>query len=694
MSPGYASIPGARGDIHLTLIQVAGGHRDRSQRLDDQAGLHHAPRRDGRINSSPAPREGKTTILDRAKRTLMELPCRARGDELLQPGEMTDIRRRLRRVASRHDLATVIVHAFDPRTRMLPFIYADTRMVPAGVRAIGSAMVDSGFPKTRVVLQQWNRSFRPRQMRLDGRIPDLFMVSSLRIHSGSCRRLIREACSIDPTRRPLIIAGGPKVIYEPWDVFSADPDDPWGADVAVTGEEYVLLSLLEVLLSERCPDESMRSAFYRARDGGLLDDIPGLVYPRGRDGAPEELVDTGIQRLLGRFDELPSPVIGYGLLEPPSRKAALAARPLPAELVARHSPIGGLVLTLGCKFACPYCPIPAYNQRQLRYKSGDRIAREMIDLHREYGMRYFFGADDNFFNDKKRSLDIVAAMAATTVDNRPFHKVFRWGTEVTVHDTLVMKDHLRTVRKAGVRALWLGVEDMTGTLIRKGQSVNRTLEAFRELRGRGILPMPMMMHHDSQPLYTPGRPDGLLNQVKMLRRAGAMSLQVLMITPATGSKLYAEAYTSGQVYERVGGRRVQAHMNDGNYVIASNHPHPWRKQLNILVAYLYFYNPIRLMLALVRPGSSLYLAKAGMQALGIWGLSLTIRRTLGWAFRLMRGRITRSTAPPVSAIPMRSPDGGSAVHDRCDKSTGDPSAAPAAPSTIPEALIGPPSGRA
>ena len=31
-------------------------------------------------------------------------------------------------------------------------------------------------------------------------------------------------------RRPLIIAGGPKSVYEPWDVFSVAPFDPWGAD--------------------------------------------------------------------------------------------------------------------------------------------------------------------------------------------------------------------------------------------------------------------------------------------------------------------------------------------------------------------------------------------------------------------------------------------------------------------------------
>jgi hypothetical protein len=173
----------------------------------------------------------------------MELPSRARGQILLPAGEMTDIRRRLREQAAKHDLSTVIACAFDHRTRILPFIYADLAMIPAGVRAIGSALVDSGFKKTRIVLQQWNKNFSPTEMRLDGRLPDIFMVSSMHLHSGECDRLIREANRIEPARRPLIIAGGPRIIYEPWQVFSADPNQA-NADLAVTGEEYVLLLFL------------------------------------------------------------------------------------------------------------------------------------------------------------------------------------------------------------------------------------------------------------------------------------------------------------------------------------------------------------------------------------------------------------------------------------------------------------------
>ena len=149
----------------------------------------------------------------------MELPRRDRGDERLKPGESLDIRRRLRLVAGRHDLVTVIACAFDHRTRMLPFIYADTRMAPAGVRGIGSAMVDAGFTKTRIVLQQWNKNFRPMLMRVDGRIPDLFMVSSMGLHSDRCMDLIRDARRIDHAHRPLIIAGGPHAVYEAYKMF-------------------------------------------------------------------------------------------------------------------------------------------------------------------------------------------------------------------------------------------------------------------------------------------------------------------------------------------------------------------------------------------------------------------------------------------------------------------------------------------
>lgn len=594
----------------------------------------------------------------------MELPRREKSDELLKSGELITLREKLRKLSAGHDIATVIACAFNHRTRMLPFIYADVRLIPAGPRAIGSALLDAGFKKTRIVLQHWNRNFKPSQMKLDGRVPDIFMVSSMSMHIDCMREMIRDACRIDPAHRPLIIAGGSACNYEPWEPFNLDPDNPFGPDIVITGEEFVTLSLIERLLENKSENEPIRQTFYRIKRQGLLDDILGLVYPNGPESSPaEELVDTGIQRLLGNLDEQPHPILGYSIVEPPSRKPTLGSLPLPAERIGKLSPISTIVLTLGCKFSCPYCPIPAYNQRQYRTKSGERIADEIRQLNLKYGIRIFFGADDNFFNNQDRTLEIAEALASAQIEGEPLRRRARIATEVTVHDTIKMQKHLPLIRKAAIRALWLGVEDMTGSLVNKGQTVDNTRRAFQMLRKNGIIPNPMMMHHDNQPLITPGKPDGLLNQVHLLQKAGAGSMQVLMIVPSAGSKLYKDAFTSGMVYDEVAGRKVEPYMFDGNYVIASHSPDPWKKQFNLLIAYLFFYNPIRLLILLLKPGNNQLMFDAGLQLVGMAGLCQSVRRTIGWGFRLMFGKIQRKHALPASKIPMRNPSGAKADHD-------------------------------
>ena len=595
----------------------------------------------------------------------MELPFREKGDELLPPGAMLAMRERMRAHARRFpDLTSVAAYAFDARTQMLPFFYADRRMAPGGVRAIGSAFLDAGFERTRLVLQTWNRKFDPARMQLDGRVPDLFMTSSLFLHTERNQRLIEDANRIPVEHRPLIISGGPTMWYEPWTAFSSDPARPWGADVAVTGELYVLLELMDVLLSERGSNESLRQTFLRCKEAGTLDHVPGLVYPLGAEGAvPDELVDTGIQRLLQNLDELPHPVPGYSIFEPPHRRPTLSDKPLPKHLVKKHSSISSIEMTYGCKFRCKYCPIPALNQHKDREKSPARIADEMKRINQEYGIRVFFGTDDNFFNRKERAVAIVEELAATKMDDgTPLGVRCQWGTEATVHDTLQMKDHLRTARSAGCRALWMGVEDMTATLVKKGQSVDKTAEAFHSLWRSGIHPMPMMMHDDTQPLLTFKSPRGLLNQVQLLRNAKAMSLQVLMLSPAPGSQLH-ESVFAGPAFKSVNGRPILPHMIDGNHVVASVAKRPWVKQLNLLWAYMFFYNPLRFFKALVWPKNRRgHFADAFMQAFGMFGWMSNWRHLLPWIYHLMRGKYVRHTEVPVTPIPLRSVEGGKAAH--------------------------------
>src|SRR5262249_29222859 len=140
----------------------------------------------------------------------------------------------------------------------------------------------------------------------------LLFVSSMQIHSASAYELIADAYQLGDGR-PLIFAGGAKAIYEPWDFFAFGPEGRYSADVAVTGEEFVALELLDRLMESRSGGEHLRKPFHRLRRSGLLDDIPGLVFCEGDEKAPPgRLINTGIQRLVQDLDELPHPMVGLG----------------------------------------------------------------------------------------------------------------------------------------------------------------------------------------------------------------------------------------------------------------------------------------------------------------------------------------------------------------------------------------------
>jgi hypothetical protein len=98
-------------------------------------------------------------------------------------------------------------------------------------------------------------------------------------------------------------------------------------------------------------------------------------------------------------------------------------------------------------------------------------------------------------------------------------------------------------------------------------------------------------------------------------------------------------------------------MYDGNYVVASSHARPWRKQLNLLTAYLYFYNPVWFAVNLWRRKTRVGMKPAWMQIVGMHGVVHNVWRTAGWAVRLAFGKVERESGPPISAIPIRGVEG-------------------------------------
>jgi radical SAM superfamily enzyme YgiQ (UPF0313 family) len=585
----------------------------------------------------------------------MELVSRPKNDRYTRPGQYRELERRLRATPANAELTSLVYYAFDYRTRLGPFLFADMRLLTAGPRAIASALHDAGFTKTRAVMRQWNRNLRPSEARFDGQVPHMLFVSSMQIHSASAYEIIADAYRLG-NDRPLILAGGAKAIYEPWDFFGHGPDGQYSADVVVTGEEYVVLQLLDRVMEFRGRKEHPRKAFHRLRRSGLLDDIPGLVFREGDEKDPlGRLINTGVQQMVQDLDELPHPLIGLALLEPPHRRRTLSSRAIRIDRLYRHAGMISVVTTHGCKFHCPYCPIPAYNQFTFRWKSPERLRDEFERMAEQTGIQAFFGTDDNFFNNRETVSDIFTGLVKGRVRGKPFRDAIFFGTEATEFDVFKNQDLLPLCREGGLRAIWFGIEDMTAELVKKGQSPEKTRTLFELLNKNGICPMSMMMHHDGQPLASKGNLYGLVNQVNFLRRSGSVSVQVTILTPSVGSKGYEEPYEKGMVIEKAGEQKIEDYQYDGNHCIATDDPHPWRKQLNIYLAYASFYNPVNFVRAIASWKDPVWSFRVMYQAYGMVGLVKSVLKGWNWLYNLYKGPVKKMEGLPRRRLLMVPP---------------------------------------
>jgi radical SAM superfamily enzyme YgiQ (UPF0313 family) len=587
----------------------------------------------------------------------MELTVRKGRDVFVPPGAYRELEARLRRrTAELAEVPAVVLSCFDTSTRLLPFVLYDKLIFPAGARVIAGALYQAGFTRTRAVFQLWNPFFRPSQARLDGRPIQMLLLSSMEMHAERAYDAIRDAHQMGEDR-PLIIVGGPKAVYQPshfWKHPGKTSQAP--PDVAVTGEAFVLLDLLNVLVQFRGRGETMRTAFERARREGALEGIPGLVYLAPEATAQEPvLVDTGLQRLVQHLDELPHEVAGLSVMEPPHKGAGLSAQPIPDSLVRRHAYIVSLLVTQGCKFNCPYCPIPALNQKTWRFRSPEGLVQEIRAIQERFGIQWYFGTDDNFFNRRETAEEIMTAMARARVSGKPFRRRVRWSTEATQFDTYKNRDLLPLAYHAGLYGIWFGIEDLTAELINKGQKPEVTIELFRLLHRYRISPMAMIMFHEGQPFYTRGSLYGLANQVDFLRRAGAISIQCTVHNPAVGSRELETTYRSGRVMKTLGSYVIPESKYDANHVTVAGADKPWLKQLKLLGGYAAFYNPLNLIRALRKDGTTLRRRRIGWQFVGQFALLWTAWKVLPYLLRLFRPIQYHQEPPALTTLPVRLP---------------------------------------
>src|SRR5437867_4184771 len=114
----------------------------------------------------------------------MELNYRKGPDAFVPPGAYRELETDLHEhTAELAEIPAVVLSCFDRSTRMLPFVLYDAWIFPAASRILAAALWKAGFTRTRAVFQHWNPNFRPSHARIDGRAPQLLLLSSMQMHA-------------------------------------------------------------------------------------------------------------------------------------------------------------------------------------------------------------------------------------------------------------------------------------------------------------------------------------------------------------------------------------------------------------------------------------------------------------------------------------------------------------------------------
>src|SRR5262249_43266668 len=128
-----------------------------------------------------------------------------------------------------------------------------------------------------------------------------------------------------------------------------------------------------------------------------------------------------------------------------------------------------------------------------------------------------------------------------------------------------------------------------------------------------------------------------------------------ILTPSVGSKGYEEPYERGMVIEQAANHQVEDYQYDGNHCIATDDPQPWRKQLNIYLAYASFYNPLNFVRAVSALGDPLWSYRVMYQVYGMAGLAKSVVQGWGWLKSLYAGPIKKQQGVPRRRILMVPP---------------------------------------
>ena len=177
-----------------------------------------------------------------------------------------------------------------------------------------------------------------------------------------------------------------------------------------------------------------------------------------------------------------------GIIRTPSRPLILDLDELPFP--ARHlvnmkkyrdlEETTTVLASRGCPFKCVFCASREMGGSKVRYRSIEKVIDEVEYITKEYGFNVISFTDDVFTFNKKRTIKFCKELNNRGID-------VKW--ECSTRTDLLSKQLLALMKKAGCRAIFLGIESGCQEILdgaEKGITVEQTEKVVRWAKEAGI----------------------------------------------------------------------------------------------------------------------------------------------------------------------------------------------------------------
>lgn len=156
-------------------------------------------------------------------------------------------------------------------------------------------------------------------------------------------------------------------------------------DLAVRGEgEVPTLRLIEIFKEDKKINIKK------------LSKIPGFLLRNKK-----KIINTGLSQQIANLDELP----------PPARDLLnMEYYLLPRFSSKEVDPVGSILTSRGCPFACKFCSSSSFWGRKIRFFSAKRVVDEIELLHKKYKYKKVYIYDDLFSINKERLREIIIGL--------------------------------------------------------------------------------------------------------------------------------------------------------------------------------------------------------------------------------------------------------------------------------------------